>query len=108
MMEYKKDRIIFKVFVFVVMIMFINMAYHLGLVTGKNRAEKNLSCVSQESIKQWKDTLEVTKAICLEIQPLQIDKLEKNYNKLIIASEEKTDYWKKSYYWCENRSNKKE
>lgn len=93
-----------EVFILITIAFFLRMSYNLGLATGKARQQSNLSCVSQKHLKQWENTLEIAEAICLKIQPDQTEKMEKNYDRLIEALEDKEKYWKDAYFYL-NKQN---
>lgn len=80
-----------------------NLIWHNGIVEGGRRERGDKSCVAPEVLKKWEHTLEIAEAICVDVQQSQLDSINQNSNDRIKMAEEKTEQWKKSYFWCEER-----
>jgi len=83
-----------------------NLIYHQGIMVGRVRELADKSCVDPMVLRKWEHTMELAEAICVDVQQNQLDSIKKGSDEKIKMAEEKTEQWKKSYFWCEDRIKK--
>lgn len=104
---YLKMKLISRTFIILFFaLVFVNLIYQLGLVTGKNKERIDKACVDPRVLSRWEHTLELAETICVDVQKSQLDTISQNSNDLVKQAEEKTEQWRKSYFWCEDRIKK--
>ncbi len=98
-MHKKIDIIIAAVLVIGSFYLIAHMLISYGAI--KEREEKE--CVSASAIKNWEETLNIAKEICVNSQDNQLKEIRISYEKQIEKLEDDAKYWRQSYIWLKKQ-----
>ena len=73
-------------------------------VAGRLAQKADMACVSANALTQFEGTMAITKAICVDIQQNQLQKIENNYTNQLSDCQKDAQYWKDSYFWLKKQN----